>query len=170
MYKFKKSILYRIIAFFCIVIALGCERDDICATDTPTTPLLVIEFYDNITRTDAKNTTNLQVRALGTTDFFFTSAQNVSTISIPLKTNESATEYEFITNSGEATENIDILSIQYTPEDEFVSSACGFKTTFQGFSITVSNPNGDTTDWILGNERQQVNIINENQAHLFIFH
>ncbi len=150
---------------------LGCERDDICAADTPTTPLMSIEFYNNSNRTQQKNVPDFQVRLLGTDNVLFSSVQNSNAITIPLQTNASSTEYEFISSFGDATsENIDIVSIQYTPEDQYVSRACGFKTVFQGFTITVTNPDGDTDFWILDNERQQVNIENENEVHLFIYH
>ena len=39
----------------------SCEKDDICAESTPTTPKVVIEFYDAANPTTAKNVSNLVV-------------------------------------------------------------------------------------------------------------
>ena len=40
-----------------LLLSLSCERDDICATSTPTTPLLTIGFLDgdNINETKSLN-------------------------------------------------------------------------------------------------------------------
>ena len=43
----------------------SCEKDDICDTNTPTTPKIVIEFYDVANPTTLKNVTNLGVIAPG---------------------------------------------------------------------------------------------------------
>ena len=40
----------------------SCEKDDICEATTPTTPKLVIEFYDVLNRTVKKNVNNLAVK------------------------------------------------------------------------------------------------------------
>ena len=39
----------------------SCEKDDICDANTPTTPRLVITFYDNAAPTTLKTVTNLKV-------------------------------------------------------------------------------------------------------------
>ena len=46
------------IKFFILFIAISlinCERDDICAETTSTTPRLLIEFYDALSTDDLKN-------------------------------------------------------------------------------------------------------------------
>ncbi|WP_299101634.1 DUF6452 family protein [uncultured Winogradskyella sp.] len=50
----------------CIAISLiNCERDDICAASTTTTPRLVIEFYDNLDTTETKDVPRLTVYGEG---------------------------------------------------------------------------------------------------------
>ena len=39
----------------------SCEKDDICDANTPTTPRLVMTFYDISSPTKTKNVTNLKV-------------------------------------------------------------------------------------------------------------
>ena len=128
-----------------LVLALSfssCEKDDICDANTPTTPRLVITFYDITNSSVLKNVTNLKVVGAGMTDgiIFNPSATeeskfltNGNTISIPLKTNEDTTSYSFTLNSGNpnpALVNEDNIKFDYTRENLFVSRACGFKTLF----------------------------------------
>ncbi len=42
-----------------LAILLGCERDDICAEGTPTTPRLLIQFYDVANSDNIKSVTRL---------------------------------------------------------------------------------------------------------------
>ena len=47
-----------IITSIALVIAFSfwnCEKDDICEDGTPTTPRMIIEFYDNLNPTAKKN-------------------------------------------------------------------------------------------------------------------
>ena len=59
----KKIFLLLLASFF----LSGCEKDDICDETTPTTPKVVIEFFDTVATTTAKNVTNLKVTAAGFT-------------------------------------------------------------------------------------------------------
>lgn len=160
-----------IITFLLIVFALSfwnCEKDDICAETTPTTPLIVIEFYDFINQSQLKNVTNLGVaESSQTTGFAF---NGVSTISIPLKTNEDSTTFNFVLNGtdNDATNDIaDSIIFSYNRTNTYISRACGYKTTFQlnetnGLNISSSN-------WILDYEIVQPNIENNNETHVKIY-
>jgi hypothetical protein len=58
---------------------------------------------------------------------------NGSTVSIPLQTDLDATTFRFILNFGNgnpAVVNEDIIKLNYSRTNEFVSRACGFKTTY----------------------------------------
>ena len=60
----------------------SCEKDDICESGTPTTPRLIIEFYDNNNITIKKNIENL---VIGTdTEVAVLKFNGVSKIEIPL--------------------------------------------------------------------------------------
>ena len=121
----------------------GCEKDDICDANTPTTPRMVIKFFDINNPTVEKSVTNLKVIGEGMTDgvIFNASASgeskflaNTSKISIPLKTNAATTTFSFILNSGStnaALVNTDVIQFNYTTSEVYESRACGFKTLFE---------------------------------------
>ena len=148
----------------------GCEKDDICVDET--TPQLVLEFYDISNPTVLKNVVNLKVTGDGMTDALNT-FNGVSTISLPLKTNEDTTKYHLLLNSNSSTaSNEDVLEFNYTRENVYVSRACGYKTVFE-----LNNANGlvltdaITPDglWIQDTNLQTNSIITENEVHLKIY-
>jgi hypothetical protein len=156
-----------------IVGATSCEKDDICDATTPTTPRLIIQFYDISNPTTLKPVNNLRIIAPGfTTGFSFT---GVSKIQIPLKTTENTTTFSFIQNGGDTNTtnyNTDAIQINYTRENVFVSRACGYKTVFtlnnsNGFVRTDSNsPDGL---WIQNFDIITTNIATENEIHVKIY-
>lgn len=157
----------------------NCEKDDICSEDTPTTPQLVIEFYDKVNQIQLKNVTKLRVEESGTDiGVVFNESlkdtnpakflSNDNKISIPLKTFDDNSQYEFILNYGETTEKTDIITINYSRTETYISRACGYKTTFilndtNGF-VAPTLPN-----WIFDYEIVQPNINNENETHVKIY-
>ena len=107
----------------------SCEKDDICEGSTPTTPQLVIEFYDAVNTTTLKNVTNLAITRVGGTEVLL--YNGVSKIKLPLKTDANDTPYYLeLNSSGTTLKNSDALKWNYTRKDVFVSRACGFKTLF----------------------------------------
>ena len=52
----KVSVLFLVISIF-----LGCEKDDICSSDTGTTPQLILRFYDIANQEETKAVPNLLV-------------------------------------------------------------------------------------------------------------
>lgn len=163
----------------------SCEKDDICDPNTPTTPRLVISFFDIADPATPKNVTNLKVVGVdggdakgiifneGGTDVtkYLT---NANTISIPLRTDKKTTTYRFIfnaINSNPAAINTDILTFTYTPQNIYVSRACGFKTVF-----TLDPDNAvirglpDDNLWMQNINIQTRNIDNENEAHIEVLH
>ena len=95
----------------------SCEKDDICDANTPTTPRLVITFYDYDNPSVLKSVTKLKVVGAGMTEgIIFNAATDDSkyltsgnTISIPLKTNEDTTSYSFTLNYGNANAALKII-------------------------------------------------------------
>ena len=148
----------------------GCEKDDICDAETPTTPKIVIEFYDIANPTTLKNVVNLGVFNTDfTIGFGFT---NVSTGKIPLKTFEDASVFYFIqngTDSDNSNDNLDEVTFNYTRKTAYVSRACGYKTLY---TLDPTNPVTVTTDasnWIQNVTVSQPNIENENETHVKIY-
>jgi hypothetical protein len=172
----KKYIITSLLLIFAVSF-WNCEKDDICAETTPTTPKVIIEFYDFNTQT-LKNVTNLRIEENGTdVGVVFNESledtnpakflTNENKISIPLKTFEDSSQFEFILNYEDTSQIIDILTFNYERNDVYISRACGYKTLFR-----LNTPNGITTssnNWIQNIEIVQTSINNENETHVKIY-
>lgn len=160
------------IALFIANFFWSCEKDDLCDENTPTTPRMIIEFYDDNNPSQTKNVVNLGIIAEGETEGIL--FNGVSKIQVPLKTTAEITKYSFVLDSQNpvvALQNEDKIEINYTHKDEYISRACGFKTLF-----TLKNPNGiieapdpDPAAWIQQILIQKHNILNEDEVHVKIF-
>lgn len=162
----------------------SCEKDDICDADTPTTPRLVIEFYDYSSPSTLKEVTNLKVigdgmdlgivlNSTASDDSQYLS--NGSTISIPLRTDADSSTFQFILNYGDDTASLidtDEITFNYTREDVYVSRACGFKTLF---TLNQTNPIVQTAvpttkqKWMTYITVEKSNIANEDETHVKVF-
>lgn len=172
----KKGLL-----LFALLIAasyfISCEKDDICAEGTPTTPSLVIDFFERTNTSQPKNVTNLKVVADGMTEgvpFGTTDVTSTNTIQIPLRTDADETIYHFIQNSTatDGSSNDDIITFKYTRNEIYVSRACGYKTQFYLISdneneAAILDPAG--TPWISFLTILRTNIEDENEAHINIY-
>jgi hypothetical protein len=163
----------------------GCEKDDICDANTPTTPRLVIECYDNNNGTPTlKNVTKLKVVATDAdsvpivfnANLLATDASryefNGSKFYLPLKTDATTTQYKLTLNSGVAgIENTDILTINYEHHEVYVSRACGFKTLFDldpTSPIVKTQPTISDGAWIQSITVLKYNLESENEVHVQI--
>ncbi len=156
----------------------SCEKDDICDANTPTTPRIVIGFYDFSNPSVLKNVTNLKVVGEGMSDgIVFNGSPTTSgnAISIPLKTVGTSTSYSLTLNSGNtnpALVNVDNIKFDYATQEIFVSRACGYKTTY---TLDATNPythtDGPAADqkWIRFISVEKNIIENENETHIKIF-
>jgi hypothetical protein len=166
-----KKILFGLFTLLFALSIWNCEKDDICEDGTPTTPKLIIEFYDNDNPTNTKNVTDLKVTAEGMTSSLEYNA--VSKIELPLKTDADLVKYNLVFNSKNADialQNEDKITINYTRKDIYISRACGFKTLYN----LNANPNGmalttDSNNWIKEIKIQKFTIENENETHVKIF-
>ncbi|QLC65354.1 hypothetical protein LPB248_03350 [Flavobacterium sp. LPB0248] len=160
----------------------SCEKDDVCDPNTPTTPRLVITFYDISNPTKTRNVSNLKVIGEGmeqgivfneslAVDDSLRYVTNGSTVMIPLKVNDSTTTFKFISNSfNPASINTDVLKFNYTPQNVYVSRACGFKTIFQlrnVLPIVQTDPDGSI--WMTDVELENPNIESENETHIKVY-
>lgn len=168
-----------ILLVFAVALSFSsCEKDDICDANTPTTPRIVIGFYDFSNPSVLKSVTNLKVVGEGISNgIVFNGSQTTSsnTISIPLKTVGTSTSYSFTLNSGNtnpALVNTDIIKFDYTTKEIFVSRACGYKTIFSLDPTTpFTHTDGPAADqkWIKFISVEKNNIEFENETHLKIF-
>ena len=168
---------YKILALFFGIItifSMGCEPDDICAASTPTTPNLIIRFYDILNQDSKKNVFNLKVQGLGN-DNPLTDYNVVTTDSIvlPLKTDANTTQYSLHKEYSNVNDviggNEDIITINYSTEQVYVSRACGYKTIFKNVTLTINN---DGDNWIQSKESINDNqsVEDEKAAHFKLFH
>jgi uncharacterized protein DUF6452 len=183
----KKIYLLLFLAFAALS---GCEKDDICDSSTPTTPRLVIEFYDYTNPALLKNVTDLKVMGTGAGDaIVFNDAleeddeerylANSNRIMLPLKINEDSVEYTLTLNSGNEVLDVqDVIKLNYTRTSEYVSRACGFKTLFKlnpdvndntSPLIINGSPAANSGNWIRNVEIIKSNLENENETHVKIF-
>jgi hypothetical protein len=161
----------------------SCEKDDICDANTPTTPRLVISFYEINDPTKPKNVLNLKVIGEGETEgiIFNKTAldslqyvTNANTVSIPLKTDKETTTYRFVYNSLSTTPgaiNTDVLTFNYSHQNVYVSRACGFKTIFTLSSVKPferTDPAGDGF-WMQQIFVKTLNVEFENETHIQVY-
>lgn len=148
----------------------NCEKDDICAEGTPTTPRVIIEFYDATATTTLKNVTSLGViEPTFATGFAFTA---VSKIQVPLRTNATTTTLNFIQNGSDtdtSNDNIDAVTFNYETQEVYISRACGYKMIFQLDAIDGVITTPDANNWIQNIVVTQPDIENENEVHVKIY-
>ena len=162
----------------------SCERDDICAEATATTPHLIIRFYDINDSDELK-----QVRQLSASGFDangnelgliyqnrdldsivlplnFQNENILTTSTFKLKKDSDFDEDEE-DEDDETESNIDVITVSYIPKFEYVSRACGYRSVFTNLSITVEP---DSDNWIISNEILTTTIENETSAHVILRH
>ena len=191
----KISLLLILTIIIAVGLAISCEPDDICPTSTSTTPKLIIELYDFQNQQNRKAVSKLLIRGVDNDNILNVTLNNKETsydgiavqniIYLPLKTDSNTTQYRLtkdtdINNNGTPddksddfpdgnTGNTDVITINYTREDVYVSRACGYKTIYKNVSFTIEP---DSDNWIkssqLLNDNQSVE--DEKKPHFNIFH
>ena len=149
------------------VFLLSCEPDDICLISIEDTPKLIIGFYDKSTG-ELKEVTNLKIQGHNNEEVYI--YQTIDSIGIPLKNLDNLTIYSLTKDFNENTSNSgnkDDLYINYNYNWEYISRACGFKTTYELKNLIIEN---DSNNWILDTELINNNIIDEKSIHVKIFH
>lgn len=143
-----------------ITILYSCEIDDICVE--PTTPNLVLRFYDATSTTTLKLTDSLYVWAEGKDSILIN--QVVDSIAIPINTATTSTVY----NLSKGTQLLNKLTISYTTQDDYVSRSCGYKVIFNDVTLSVDSP---TNNWISSITPTELTTINsQTSAHVQVFH
>ncbi|OUR91082.1 hypothetical protein A9Q87_11445 [Flavobacteriales bacterium 34_180_T64] len=172
-----KYIKYSTLLVFLAAVIYSCEKDDICAETTVTTPHLLIDFFDINAPDEAKNVRLLTVIGEDlTAPIVFNSS--TSSIALPLRFQDedaiTTTRFELIkdtdydTDENETTaSNTDVFEITYTPQFIYVSRACGYKSIFNDAQITIEQ---DTENWAISFDIINSTIENENEAHINIYH
>ncbi|MEP6806383.1 MAG: DUF6452 family protein, partial [Flavobacterium sp.] len=157
--------------------------DDICDANTPTTPRLVISFFEFSEPTKSRNVKDLMVigetktegiifneTVIDTTRF----VANTNKISIPLRTDALTTTYRFVYNSLSTTPaaiNTDVIKFNYIHQNVYVSRACGFKTIFtldQAKPFEQTDPAGDGL-WMQQIFVKTLNVEFEDETHIEVY-
>ncbi len=178
----KKIIILLLIG---LTFTLGCERDDICPEDKPTTPRLIIDFKSVLNPESSENVFSFRVEDADGSENFLSNYNNVtaSQVLLPLKTTEDSTrftlyeDYDQIDDNGtpdDDTDDIvltngDVITINYARENVYVSRACGYKTIFKNVIITIEN---DSNNWlqVIDPINDNTTVEDETETHINIRH
>ena len=159
---------------------VACEKDDLCAETTPTTPQLIISFKDANNTTESKVVESLGVYAIDNNDLILIetiNGINTDSISISLRNDIEVSNFKFYKNYSlvdgviEGEENH--IYLEYNAVEVFISRACGFINNYIDLSVFNYDPNvfgNPVGTWISGYEVIIPIVENENQAHVNIFH
>ncbi len=153
--------------FAIIFIMISCEKDDICIESEIGTPRIILSFYDKTNKTLKKPVENLLIKGIereDTLDIF-----SGDSIAIPLRNNSNFSKYEFILNSGGENSNNDTIQFEYSRYDLYINRACGFKSNYILNDPPAKLFNIDSP-WIEQILKLKDTILNENNAHLAIYH
>ena len=120
-----KKFIASIAVFTLIVCYLcSCEKDDICADGTPTTPSLIIEFY-NKDNQEILKTINLEYFAEGFTDV---DTITNSRLELPLRVDADNVKwsmtYVYTPTAGNVIRNTDFMEFNYERNELYVSRPC----------------------------------------------
>lgn len=153
----------------------GCEKDDICSADEPTTPNLIVEFYDYLDQ-EIPNNGIVRAYALGQTDHVIQSTSNK--IILPFRLDEQQTTWvlESVDRTSQELEvKKDTLTFSYRVETFFLNKACGYVSHFflnqDGSSPLLNGKQNNTKgNWIKQYQTQTNEITDQTQAHFKIFY
>ncbi|KAB1071929.1 hypothetical protein F6U93_00355 [Tamlana haliotis] len=181
--KYLKILITPTLLVLGVFIAIACEPDDICAEGTATTPRLIIDFYNVLNPEAQKNVFDLVVVGVGNNSvldgYSFVDTDDVY---LPLKTDDNTTQYALIAdatinNNGTPDDetddflegNQDIITINYSREEIYVSRACGYKTIYKNVTLTIEP---DADNWMISRQPMTENqsVENEDEAHFIVTH
>lgn len=168
-----RKISLLVIILIATITYISCERDDICPESTPTTPNLIVDVFNADNIENKKNAVNLLIIGVGNDEALGIYA-STNNIVLPLNTNEDTTQY-ILHNNYKANEdgtfegNQDLITINYTREDVYVSRACGYKTIFKNVTFNIEP---DTDNWIQSSQTANDNqsVEDEEEAHYIIYY
>ena len=144
----------------------SCEKDDICLSDTPRSPRLIVKMVDKDNPDLYKSANNLLIKVIDNDSI---NIQSSDSLTLNLNPYKNYTQFEFILNQGSENENIDTLQINYSLNNIYIDRACGYKTSFifNSNALTLIN---EKNNWIESYLILKDTIINEEQAHMAILH
>lgn len=158
-----KKLIIILIAFIAFI--SSCEKDDICLDSEAKTSRLIIRFKDNANHSLFKSVNLLAVQGIGNDNILNFGISD--SIAIPLNVGSDISQFKFMKDYDETTENNDQVDFNYTRADEFVSRACGYRTIFENLTTAII---ADSNNWILDYEISHTTVNNEDEKQLIIYH
>jgi hypothetical protein len=164
-----KNIIQLVIVSVVLVTIVGCERDDICPPGTPTTPKLIIEFFDVEDSEENKSVVDLSFVPGESTDTI--PLGNTDSIALPLDTNANSSRFKLIRNTGDTDfENTDEVEFIYQVNDIYINRACSFKAVYNDLSAIRIPETPLTNNWIRSIIVEQLDVEDEQVTHVSILH
>ena len=169
-----------LVLFLIITTIYNCESDDICPESILTTPRLVVTFYDEDNPEERKSIESLGVYVVKNNELMLINeinGINTDSIAIPLRDDESISNFKFCKDFSEDTTVIpsglpDHVYFDYEINEVFISRACGFINNYN-LSLALPYEPLDTPEppsWISEIIILNDSLINENQSHVKILH
>jgi len=169
-----------LVLFLIILTIYNCESDDICPESTLTTPRLIVTFYDEENPEERKNIESLGVYIVKNNELILINeinGINTDSIAIPLRDDESVSDFKFCKDFLEGITEIPSGSpnhvyFDYETNETFISRACGFINNYN-LSVALPYDPSDTpgfTNWISEIIILNDSVTNENQSHVKILH
>lgn len=183
--KYFKILFIPAILGIILAVTISCERDDICPEITSTTPNLIIDLLDFSNEDSSKNVFKLVVAGVDN-ETVLPGYEIVTSneLILPLKTTENTTQYTLINNYivddndtpddtsddflSDAS-NVDVITINYSRREVYVSRACGYKTIFENVTVQLES---DEDNWIESIQPLNANqsVEDETETHFNLFH
>ena len=164
---------FYLIFLFLLTTLFSCERDDICSSETETTPRLLIEFYDTDNPENIKSVPFIRVQGVDNDNTLdgLSGTSSANSLALPLRTDALITEYVITKDYDETSGgNPDTVRITYNREDIYVSRACGYKTIFTEVIISIVNDGDNWIDYSQPVDVDFQNVENERTTHFKLFH
>lgn len=149
-----------------IVLLAGCQHSDICTENQPSTPKLVIKFYNKDNPNKLKKVIDFNAKEINAENYYFKNPKNDTIVKIPLRTDQESTLYKFVIHQDSINEKTDILQFNYINQEVYINRACGFKNDFHDLSIEMTPEDG----WIQNIQIPHNQIIDEKDTHIHIYH
>lgn len=159
-----------LILLFVLASIGGCTKDDICSEDTPTTPLLYIEFRNINDRDATKQVSNLAILLNDGSETVVEEAFSGTELLLPLDTESTNSVFQFVLDSNnENTANTDLVGFNYMTDNLYVNRACAFKAIYTDLVAVVEQEPLDG-NWIQDFELLTTRVEDETSVHLYIYH
>lgn len=145
----------------------SCTKDDLCSEETPTTPLLTIEFLDITDRLTPKPANDLAIRVRDADSTVVYPSVSDVTVAIPLDTEADQSQF-YLIDQASSEENLSVVQLDlfYQRQDIYVNRACAFKTIYTNMAFESDQT---PLSWIQDIELLTPTV-EDASVHMYIYH